>query len=264
MPGSTPSPSFPDAQNQLMEGDAERPGLPNAVDRWPGIARRIVWGVVAVDVLTVVLAVVSAPVAAQYSASYGSGVSNALFPLGLLVNLGLGALIAIRRPRHPVGWLLLASATAFMVDQGLIQNFVIYAIDIRHRAIPGGDLVGSFEQMMWVPGIAPIAIFLPLVFPTGKLLSRRWRPVVWIAVAGMVAAFVGNGLSPASDASSYVAGVRPVSLPAPYSAIASMVSSAIVLLPICVILGVTALALRYRRGSADERHQIKWLVYGTL
>jgi len=229
-------------------------------DRWPRIARRIVWSIVALDVVMLVLIVVSAPIAAKYSSSYGGGVTNFLFPFSLVASMGLGALIAIRRPHHPVGWLLLASATAFMVDQGLIQNFVIYAIHVRNRSIPGGDLVGSIESMMWVPGIAPIAIFLPLVFPTGTLLSRRWRLVLWIAIVAMISAFVGNGLSPTADTTSYIAGVRPVLLPEPFSAIAGALSVAIIVLPLCAIAGIIALVVRYRRGTADERHQIKWML----
>jgi signal transduction histidine kinase len=147
-----------------------------------------------------------------------------------------------------------------MLDQGVVSNFVIYAIDVRHRAIPGGDLVGSFQQMMWLLFVVPIAVFLPLVFPTGKLLSHRWRPVVWVAVIAMVVGFVANGLSPNQDATSYVAGVHPVSLPAPYSAIAGVLSTAfVIVLPGLIILSISSLVLRYRRGSADERHQIKWL-----
>lgn len=229
-------------------------------DRWPRIARRIVWSIVALDVVMLVLIVVSAPIAAKYSSSYGGGVTNFLFPFSLVASMGLGALIAIRRPHHPVGWLLLASATAFMVDQGLIQNFVIYAIHVRNRSIPGGDLVGSIESMMWVPGIAPIAIFLPLVFPTGTLLSRRWRLVLWIAIVAMISAFVGNGLSPTADTTSYIAGVRPVLLPEPFSAITGALSVAIIVLPLCAIAGIIALVVRYRRGTADERHQIKWML----
>ena len=229
-------------------------------DRWPRIARRIVWPIVALDVVMLVLIVVSAPIAAKYSSSYGGGVTNFLFPFSLVASMGLGALIAIRRPHHPVGWLLLASATAFMVDQGLIQNFVIYAIHVRNRSIPGGDLVGSIESMMWVPGIAPIAIFLPLVFPTGTLLSRRWRLVLWIAIVAMISAFVGNGLSPTADTTSYIAGVRPVLLPEPFSAITGALSVAIIVLPLCAIAGIIALVVRYRRGTADERHQIKWML----
>jgi signal transduction histidine kinase len=245
-----------------MEGDMTRPPLTGAGDNWPRIARRIVWSVVALDLVMLVLSVVSAPIAGKYSPSYG-GVANFLFPFSLVASMGLGALIAIRRPHHPVGWLLLASATAFMVDQGLIQNFVIYAIHFRNRAIPGGDLVGSIESMMWVPGIAPIAIVLPLVFPTGTLLSRRWRPVLWIAIVAMIAAFVGNGLSPSTDTTSYIAGVRPVLLPEPFSAITGALSAAIIVLPLCAIAGIVALVVRYRRGTPDERHQIKWMLFAS-
>jgi hypothetical protein len=244
-----------------MEGDMTRLPLTGADDNWPRIARRIVWSVVVLDLFMLAVIVVSAPIAGKYSSSYGGGVTKFLFPFSLVASMSLGALIAIRRPHHPVGWLLLASATAFMIDQGLIQNFVIYAIHVRNRAIPGGDLVGSIESMMWVPGIAPIAIFLPLVFPTGNLLSRRWRPVLWVAIVAMIAAFVGNGLSPSTDTTSYIAGVRPVLLPEPFSAITGALSGAIVVLPLCAIAGIVALVVRYRRGTPDERHQIKWMLF---
>jgi signal transduction histidine kinase len=246
-----------------MGTDSARPGVTEVVDNWPRTARRIVWAVVLLDLVMLVAIILSAPIAARYSATYGGGVTNALFPVSLIANLGLGALIALRRPHHPVGWLLLASATAFMVDQGLIQNYVIYAIEIRHRAIPGGDLVGSFESMMWVPGVTPITVFLPLIFPTGTLLSRRWRPVLWIAIAAAILAFVGNGLSPSSDGSSYIAGVRPVRLPEPFSAVAGVLSMALLILPVCAIAAITSLGLRYRRGSSEERHQIKWMLFAS-
>jgi signal transduction histidine kinase len=246
-----------------MEGDMTRPPLTGADDNWPRIARRIVWSVVVLDLFMLAVIVVSAPIARKYSSSYGGGVTNFLFPFSLVASMSLGALIAIRRPHHPVGWLLLASATVFMIDQGLIQNFVIYAIHVRNRAIPGGDLVGSIESMMWVLGIAPIAIFLPLVFPTGNLLSRRWRPVLWVGIVAMIAAFVGNGLSPSTDSISYIAGVRPVLLPEPFSAITGALSAAIVVLPLCAIAGIVALVVRYRRGTPDERHQIKWMLFAS-
>jgi signal transduction histidine kinase len=230
-------------------------------DRWPGTARKIVWAVVVFDVLMVVLSAGSEPFTSRYAVHYGSAVTHVLSYVGDMLQVGLGALIVIRRPRHPVGWLLLASVSISQLDQGLISNFVIYAVDIRHRAISGGDLVGSFQAMMWLLFVMPIAVFLPLVFPTGRLLSRRWRPVVWVAVIAMVVGFVANGLSPNQDPTNYVAGVRPLSLPEPYAAIARVLSAPIVvLLPILILVSVSALALRYRSGSAEERHQIKWLL----
>jgi signal transduction histidine kinase len=234
--------------------------LTDAIGRWPRITRRVVWAIVVFDVLMVVLIATTYPITRKYSLQYGGDVADLLHLLGLVVQLGLGAVIALRRPRHPVGWLLLASATLFLLDQGLVANFVIYAIDIRHRTIPGGDLVGSLTAMMWVPGVVPIAILLPLVFPTGTLLSRRWRPVVWVTVAMTIVVVVANGVTPSQDPTNYIPGVRPVSLPHPYSSIAGAFTNAILLLPVCLVAGITALALRYRRGSSDERHQIKWIL----
>jgi signal transduction histidine kinase len=229
-------------------------------DRWTGTARKIVWAVVVFDALMSVLILGSYPFATQYSNQYGGVLANVLGNLGTLVQVCFGAMIALRRPRHPVGWLLLLGATAGLLDQGLISNFVIYAVDIRHRAIPGGDLIGNFDQMMWVLGVFPVAIFLPLVFPTGTLLSPRWRPVLWVAVATMIAAFVGNDLSPIQGVANSIVGVRHVSLSAPYDAIAGALSAAILLVPFLLIAVITALVLRYRRGSSEERHQIKWVL----
>jgi signal transduction histidine kinase len=197
--------------------------------------------------------------APQDAAQYGGGSSNILFPIALLIEVAFGALIALRLPRHPVGWLLLGSATVFLVDSGVITNFVIYAIDIRHRAIPGGDLVGTFEQELWILGIAPVAIFLPLVFPSGRLLSPRWRWVVWAAVASMVAGIVA-GFGPSHRSDSMIRAVHPVSLPGPFAPIADVAGLGIILLPIWVLAGILSLVLRFRRGSGDERDQIKWLL----
>src|SRR5258708_7792 len=233
---------------------------PPGADRLPAIARWTVWTLVVFNVLMMVLSIIASPIAAPYSGQYGWGVPDFLFPLALVVQVGFAALIALRQPRHPVGWLLLVSATAFLLDSGLVSNFVIYAIDIRHRAIPGGDLVGTFEQELWVLGVVPIMIFLPLVFPTGKLLSRRWRPVLWIGGAATIGTFVGTSLAPNPDRTNVIKGVHPVLLAPPFSAIVDVLNNAILLLPVLVLVSIIALTLRYRRGSADERHQIQWLL----
>jgi hypothetical protein len=225
------------------------------------MAPRLVWAIVAINVGMFILSTIFSGLALQYSSGYGGGASNLLFPVALVVQVALGALIALRRPHHPVGWLLLASATAFLVDSGLITNFVIYAIHIKHRAIPGGDLVGLFEQEIWVLGIAPIAIFLPLVFPDGRLLSRRWRWVIGIAAIGITATVLGIPFSHQRDRGNLIPGVHALQLPASVTTVADFASGGIVLLPICVLAGVVSWALRYRRGSGDERHQIKWLLF---
>ena len=85
---------------------------------------------------------------------------------------------------------------------------------------------------------------------------------MWVAVIAMFVGFIANGLSPNPDATSYIAGVRPISLPEPFASITRALSTGfVVLLPALIGLSIIALVLRYRRGSADERHQIKWLAF---
>ena len=230
----------------------------------PSRARRIIRAVVIFDVLLLPLAVLAIPLTAQYQAAYGSASSSVVLAIGTMVQLGVAAIVGLRRPAHPVGWLLLASVTANLVDSALMQPFVIYSIDVTHRAIPGGDIVGTIEQMMWTTYVVPLAVLLPLVFPSGTLLSRRWRLVLWLGAAALVTAFIGGDFAPVQDAQSLIPGVRPVALPAPLAAVADIMKLSIILLAVCVLCGVVALALRYRRGASEERHQVKWLLAAVM
>jgi hypothetical protein len=63
----------------------------------------------------------------------------------------------------------------------------------------------------YAPIVAILAIFLPLYFPTGRLLSPRWRPVVWLGFGFLVFAVAGNALWPGPDV--MVLGLGPVRNP---------------------------------------------------
>ena len=99
---------------------------------------------------------------------------------GLTVGYALvGALVAIREPRNAVGWLLLAVATTFGIS-GIVEAYVV---DLDRPLIAAVTWLGVVVGDMWV---VLAALVLPLVFPDGRLLSRRWRPVLWVGVAAMV------------------------------------------------------------------------------
>src|SRR5207302_5514976 len=102
-------------------------------ERWAGIARRLAWVLVVSNVLLIAAGVPVNILLPQTTSHYGDFIAAAGSAAGLLLQAGLGGLIAIRRPRHPVGWLLLLSSTAFAVDGGLMQNYVIYGIRETHR-----------------------------------------------------------------------------------------------------------------------------------
>jgi hypothetical protein len=84
---------------------------------------------------------------------------------------GLGAFIASRRPDNPVGWLLGTGGLIFLLD----NLMKLYAGSADILGLPGRDLVLALENHIWILAIGLVAIFVGLLFPTGNLLSRRWR-----------------------------------------------------------------------------------------
>jgi hypothetical protein len=106
----------------------------------------------------------------------------------------VGALVAARQPRNPVGWQLLAVGV-FLTANLAGESYARYALVTAPGALPGG-LYAAWLGWTYAPIVATLAFFLPLYFPTGRLLSLRWRPVLWLGVGFLVLAVAGNALWP--------------------------------------------------------------------
>ena len=93
----------------------------------------------------------------------------------------VGALVASRRPRNPIGWLFLAFAVvaAFVASA---DQYAVYALVEHPGSLPGGDWVAWLASGIWHPAFG-IFVFAFLLFPDGRLPSVRWRPVARIAAA---------------------------------------------------------------------------------
>src|SRR4029453_10172069 len=169
-------------------------------------------------------------------------------PLGALLAFAVvGGLVASRQPRNPVGWLLLVVAVCMTVRL-VGESYAIYALITAPGSLPGG-LYGAWLQWSWFGVVAILAIFLPLYFPTGRLLSPRWRPVLWLGIAYLSAAVVSNALKPGPEV--WLEGVRParnpvVSLPAAKPLLKVIGVAGLCLLP-GVGGGLAALVVRLRR-----------------
>jgi hypothetical protein len=99
-----------------------------------------------------------------------------------LGSAAIGLLIIRRHPRHLVGWLFCYLALTMAIF-GFASEYAIYGLVLSQPTLPGAYFMGWLQN--WVLYLAfPAALALPyLFFPDGKLLSPRWRPVVWLAVA---------------------------------------------------------------------------------
>jgi hypothetical protein len=113
-----------------------------------------------------------------------------------------------------------------------------------------------------MPGIAVVALFLPLLFPDGHLPSRRWRPVAYVAAATLVVAVLFTMVAPDTYASAGYASIRnPIGLDQ-YKAFFDAVGNAMQpLLFGLVVVSAIALFSRVRHADTNERQQLKWFAY---
>jgi hypothetical protein len=115
--------------------------------------------------------------------------TDALGALGFAGFAGVGAVIALRRPNNAVGWLLLGIAIAFASGESG-KDYVQEASNPARVAVAWAT---SWSEYLW---FALAVVFLPLLFPHGRLPSRRWRPVVWLGLGGLALGVVGSALAP--------------------------------------------------------------------
>jgi hypothetical protein len=109
----------------------------------------------------------------------------------LLILSTMGALIVARRPANRIGWSFVAAGLGLAL-QGFATQYAIYALLTNPGALPGAAWLAWISTWLTIPAIYSAFAALLLVFPTGRLLSARWRPVAWMVVGWIVGVAVGN------------------------------------------------------------------------
>jgi hypothetical protein len=213
---------------------------------------------VAGAILTILSLYVTAP-AAQLSSDWGSGgaIGNLLILAPFLAFTIVGALIASRRPENPIGWICLV-AGLFWTLIALDDQYTAYGLATTGVVLfPAA--VAALSQWLWVPPVGLLSIYLILLFPDGRLPSRRWRSLAWFSGAVMVLVSLAIALAPGPLPD--LGGVRnPFGLEG-YPWIADATNVIPALLPLCALASALSLVLRYRRSGGEEREQIKWIAF---
>jgi hypothetical protein len=168
----------------------------------------------------------------------------------------MGGVIVVRRPANTVGWLL------WVVGVGLAVSLVGQSWSFVSLFHAGGMLpgttVGAWLSWLFTPILALALIVPPLLFPDGRLMSRRWAVVLAVALAAMAGLALGAIVKPgALDFAGFTI-QNPTGIPGlagPARVLLDL--SGMVLLP-CLLLAALASFMRFRRGTPIERQQLKW------
>jgi len=166
----------------------------------------------------------------------------------------VGSLIVSRRFGNRVGWIFLAAGLA--VELALFcQEYAIYALRKSPGSLPGGSWAGLVADFTPVVALG-LGTFLLLLFPTGHLLSRRFRSVAWLAAASLLVMWMGQVFKPGTLAS--VTGAeKPVEVHFPLFTGADWAWMGAML---ALVLAIVSVIVRYRSGDTEERQQLRWFL----
>lgn len=185
-----------------------------------------------------------------------------LLPVGawVVTSSTVGALIVSRRPENPIGWILCVSAFLFVfsIFSGL---YATYTLVTRPGFLPAGELAAWFSAWVQNP-VYLLFIYLFLLFPDGRPLSRRWRPLLWVNGILLATGIVVQAFSPGRIQSD-----KPFRNPLGIEAAAEVfaVAGGLVsfLTGLLLVVSAVSVYLRFRRAGGIERQQIKWLAYAA-
>ena len=173
-----------------------------------------------------------------------------------------GAVLAGRRPAHPVGWLLLAFALLPQALGSAAEGYARYGLLARPGALPAAGYVGVFASATFIPGLCLIG-FVLLLTPTGSLPSPRWRWWAWVAAAVpalfLLSWVLGSQTVDLDQSSPSHAVPNPLAIQALAGRLQAVYGTTSPATALTMVVAAGSLVLRFRRARGVERQQLRWL-----
>jgi hypothetical protein len=192
------------------------------------------------------------------SGSVGDAVSVVLVLATVLTFSVVGAIVASRHPRNPIGWLF--CTMGLVVGFGtLASGYAEYWLASGSGSQSLGETAAWFASWWWTALVGVPTTFLLLLFPDGRLPSPRWRPVAWCAGLGISGFVMGYALD-AGPLGDFPMVANPYGVDSPVVRVAAVAAALVV--GVCMVASAISVIVRARHAGRVERQQIKWLAYG--
>jgi hypothetical protein len=124
-----------------------------------------------------------------------------------------------------------------------------------------GLVLYQLGQVMFLLPLLGLLPLLVLLFPTGRLPSRRWRPLVWAFAAGLVLYAASVLFKPGPL--DHGLPTNPLGLESAKGLLQLAGALSSLLFPMFVVPVLVSLVLRFRRARGDERQQLKWFTFAA-
>src|SRR5215212_9791258 len=168
----------------------------------------------------------------------------------------VGAIVASRLPKSPIGWLFCAIAFIFGLDH-FSAEYAAYALVEPTRSLPAGEVCAWLSSWVWVGGLG-LVVFLDLLFPNGRLPSARWRWFAQFTAIALLPAAVLAAFSPGLITSSTLRNPLGIEgLPHATMPVQAFMYA-------LIVVGASSMLARLRHAGTIERQQIKWFAYATV
>lgn len=170
----------------------------------------------------------------------------------------VGSALALRRPRHPVGWLFLGLALS-LAAAGAIDAYAVYGAVARPGSLPAAEFMAVVGDIVFIPWLTLLGLIM-LLTPSGRLTSRKWRVTTGATVAGGIVAFFLDLFRPYRGRFADLGIIQnPLELPRLANAVEIGGVAALIVLHIGVLMGAVSLVVRFRSARGAARMQLRWL-----
>jgi hypothetical protein len=214
---------------------------------------------VAMFVAGFVFALLTLNIADPVARTSTGGIDVLLVFLPFLAFPIVGALIASKRPKNPIGWICLTAGLFWMF---IVMSDPLTAYSLASTgSAPGPVMLDALTLWSWVLPLGLLGTFMVMLFPDGRLPSRKWRPLAYLSGAAILLASVALTVEPGPLP--HRGGVRnPLGIEGqPW--VQAVGAACVLLLALCILASAVSLIWRYRHSDREARQQIKWLAFAA-